>query len=407
MKIGIITNLYPPHARGGAENVIVRTVGQLIEMGHDVFVITGQPKRGGRALMIDRSSTERIYRFFPPNVYFTLDDYKQLWMVRLLWHVIDAFSPAPGRIVGEILDEEKPDVVFTHNLKGLGLSIPRALQRRGIPHIHVLHDLQLIIPSGLLIAGREFQLTLFKPMYAIYRAVCRWRLGQPNMVISPSQFIIDQYSLYGFFRGIPFLMQPNPTPNFRTVERTDRSRGPLKLLFVGQLGEHKGIGFLLDALKNVKTNIELMVVGEGPMSGLVQKRAEEDPRILHLGYMPPGELMKCYGVADALVVPSLCYENSPTVIYEALNAGIPVLASRIGGVGELIREGETGYLFSPGVQDDFIRVLEELDRRRDEFAANRDAIKATVAPYSLDKYAQHLIAFAERVMHKVRGQGGE
>lgn len=398
MKIGIITNLYPPYARGGAENVIVRTVGQLIAMGHDVFVITGQPRRGGKALMIDRASTERIYRFFPPNVYFTLDDYKQLWMTRLLWHVIDAFSPAPGRIVGEILDEEKPDVIFTHNLKGLGLSIPRAIQRRGIPQVHVLHDLQLVIPSGLLIAGREYQLTLFKPMYAAYRAICRWMFGRPNMVISPSQFIIDQYSLYGFFRGLPFLLQPNPTPNFRPVERALHTKGPLRLLFVGQLGEHKGIGFLLDAMKDVTVDVELMVVGEGPLSGLVQQRAETDRRITHLGYMPPGELMKCYSVADALVVPSLCYENSPTVIYEALNAGIPVLASRIGGVGELVREGETGYLFSPGVKEDFLRVLEALERKREEFAQHRDKIRATVEQYSLQNYAEHLLDIAERAI---------
>lgn len=398
MKICIITNLYPPYARGGAENVIVRTVGQLVAMGHDVFLITGQPRRGGKALMVDRSSSERIYRFFPPNLYFTLDDHKQLWLTRLFWHMIDAFSPAPGRIVGEILDEEKPDVVITHNLKGIGLSIPRAIQRRGIPHMHVLHDLQLIIPSGLLIAGREYQLTLFKPMYAVYRTICRWMMGTADMAISPSQFIIDQYSLYGFFRGRPFLMQPNPTPNFRSVARESRGGGPLKLLFVGQLGEHKGIAFLLDALKDVKTNVELMVVGEGPLSGLVQKRAQADKRIMHLGFMPPGELMKCYGVADALVVPSLCYENSPTVIYEALNAGIPVLASRIGGVGELIREGETGYLFSPGVKEDFLRVLEELEKRRGEFAANREKICATVAPYSLEKYADRLIELAQRVI---------
>lgn len=400
MKIGIITNLYPPFARGGAENVIVRTVGQLIAMGHDVFVITGQPKRGGRALTVDRSSTERIYRFFPPNLYFTLDDYRQPWIARLLWHAVDAFSPVPGRVVGEILDEEKPDVVFTHNLKGLGLSIPRALQRRRIPHIHVLHDLQLIIPSGLLLAGKEYQLTLFKPMYALYRSICRAMFGTPNMVISPSQFIIDQYSLYGFFRGIPFLLQPNPTPNFHAVERGSRAQGPLKLLFVGQLGEHKGIGFLLDAFRDLQVPAELMVVGEGPLSGLVKERAEKDGRITHLGYMPPGELMKCYGVADALVVPSLCYENSPTVIYEALNAGIPILASRIGGVGELIREGETGYLFSPGVKDDFVRVVEEMDRRKHEFAQRHEAIRKTVAPYSLDHYAAHLLALVARVIHR-------
>lgn len=398
MKIGIVTNLYPPYARGGAENVIVRTVTQLVSMGHDVFVITGQPK--GKPLMLDRAATERVYRFFPPNMYFTLDDHKHRWFVRLLWHTIDTFSPIPARIVGKILDDERPDVVFTHNIKGLGLTIPRAIQARGIAHIHVLHDLQLILPSGLLIAGKEYLLTTYGVPYALYRAICRMQFGAPDMVISPSQFIVDRYRHYGFFSGVPFMLQPNPTPSFRVIERHGLSSGPLKLLFVGQLHTHKGIQFLLDAFAGIKEPVELLIVGEGPLAGLVKARAEKDKRISHLGYMPPDELVKCYGVADALVVPSLCYENSPTVIYEALNAGIPVLASRIGGVGELIEEGETGYLFSPGDASDFSHALSLLAARRAEFFARRAHIRATVAPFALEKYAQRLLDLAREVLAK-------
>lgn len=398
MKIGIITNLYPPHARGGAENVIFRTVAQLTAMGHDVFVITGQPRKLGFGVTLDRSTTERIYRFFPPNLYFTLDDYKNPWPVRLLWHIIDAFSPFPGEVVGRILEDEMPDVVITHNLKGLGFSIPKAIQERGIPHMHVLHDLQLVLPSGLLIAGKEKMMTYAKPFYAVYRAVCRAKFGMPDMVISPSQYIIDEYTRHGFFKGLPFILQRNPTPNFRPVIRRERNAGPLKLLFVGQLGAHKGVSFLLDAFKKLTVDARLMIAGDGPMADVVRKAAEADSRITPLGYMVPDEMMKVYGVVDAIVVPSLCYENSPTVIYEALNAGIPVLAARIGGVGELIREGETGYLFSPGVTLDFVRVVEELDRRKEEFAKNTEAIRATVAPFALEKYCDQLIELAHHVI---------
>lgn len=398
MKIGIITNLYPPHARGGAENVIVRTVTQLVSMGHDVFVITGQPK--GKPLTLDRAPTERVYRFFPPNIYFTLDDHKHRWFVRLLWHIVDTFSPLPARTVGKILDDEKPDVVFTHNLMGLGFTIPRAVQSRCIPHIHVLHDLQLILPSGLLLAGKEYLLKAYAIPYGVYRAICRMQFGTPDMVISPSQFIVDEYTKHRFFAGIPFLLQPNPTPNFQVVDRHERADGPLKLLFVGQLNSHKGIMFLLDAFAGVVDNVELLIVGEGPLSAEVRARAAKDKRISHLGYMAPDELVKCYSVADALVVPSLCYENSPTVIYEALNAGIPVLASRIGGVGELVREGETGYLFTPGNASHLLHAIALLDAHRADFAARRSQLRASVAPFALDKYAERLLELAREVIAK-------
>src|SRR5690349_15997645 len=116
MKIGIVTNLYPPYARGGAENVIVRTVEELLARGHEVFVITGQPRRQGRGVQVDNSSPERIYRFFPRNVYFTTDDYHYPWPVRLLWHVIDTLSWSGASAVRDVLHREAPDIVVTHNL---------------------------------------------------------------------------------------------------------------------------------------------------------------------------------------------------------------------------------------------------------------------------------------------------
>jgi glycosyltransferase involved in cell wall biosynthesis len=97
-------------------------------------------------------------------------------------------------------------------------------------------------------------------------------------------------------------------------------------------------------------------------------------------------------------VPSLCYENSPTVIYEALQAGIPVLASDIGGVGELVQNGRNGYLFKPGSQEDFIEKLEMMDRKKDIYFRAQDDIQRTVAPYALKMYTDTLVKKLEEVI---------
>lgn len=393
MKIGIVTNLYPPFARGGAENVIVRTVEQLLGLGHDIFIITGQPKEQGAEASLGTLSVERVYRFFPRNVYFTLEDHAKPWATRLLWHVIDAFSGHGAAVVKKILEEEKPDVVVTHNLKGLGLRIPGAIQGLGIPHIHVMHDLQLVVPSGLRMFGAEREPWYAKPAYMVYRAICRARMGKPSMVISPSHYLIDEYTKAGFFSGVDVRFMPNPSPkSYGAVRDTVRAAGPLRLLFIGQLGYHKGLGFLLDAFAKYSGDARLHIVGGGPLRGLVEERAKHDKRVVHLGYMPPEEVMKCIAAVDAVVVPSLCYENSPTVIYEALSIGVPLLASRIGGVGELIQEGRTGYLFTPGDEADFLRVLGEMDGKKVEFAARARALRESVAPYELSKYAERFVA---------------
>lgn len=404
MKIGIIINLYPPHARGGAENVTVRTVEQLLAMGHDIFVITGQPRSAGTRTTLGTSTVERVYRFFPKNIYFTLDDYKYHWSVRLFWHVIDAFGTSGADAVRSILLEEKPDVVVTHNVKGIGLKIPKVIQDLGIPHVHVLHDLQLVVPSGLRMFGQEREPWYAKLPYAMYRAICRRRMGKPSMVISPSQFLIDEYKKVGFFENVDVRCVPNPLPKFSEVIRSGQRSGPLRLLFIGQLGYHKGLMFLLDAFMKYDGDAQLQIIGGGPLRTMVEERAKYDGRVIYLGYTPQEEIMKCVAAVDAVVVPSLCYENSPTVIYEALSAGVPLIASRIGGVGELIQDGKTGLLFTPGDEKDLLRAIQTMDREKAEFAGRADLMRESVAPYESTKYADRLIGLLTEAMARTPRQ---
>lgn len=400
MKIGIITNHYPPFSRGGAENVVVRTVESLIEQGHDIFVITSQPRRLGSEIINDRNTTERVYRFFPKNIYYALDDYKYPWVVRLLWHIIDTLCPCSAKRVKKILREEQPDVVITHNLKGLGLRIPGAIRTLKIPHVHVVHDLQLIYPSGLLFAGREkvpFYINIF---YKIYRLICRILFAQPGAVIFPSTYLRDVYLAEGFFKQADVRVMPNPAPRFVPITRGQRNPGPLKLLFVGQLESHKGIEFLLNAYRQFPAGTQLIIAGEGTYRELVQKRSSADKNIVYLGYISLEQLVNCLGVVDALVVPSLCYENSPTVIYESLNAGVPILAANIGGVGELIQNDVNGYLFEPGSADDLRRVVDQLEREKERFANSQAVIRETVAPHELQAYTSKLTSLLTEVIAK-------
>lgn len=400
MKIGIITNLYPPYARGGAEHVVVRTVEALMDANQDVFVISSRPKQKGKIVEEDRSTSERVYRFFPRNVYYILDDFKHVWPVRLVWHVIDAFSAYSRKRVEMILDDEHPDAVITHNLKGIGLSIPRAIQSRGIRHVHVVHDLQLIYPSGLLLAGKE-QIPFFVRLpYAVYQFICRIKIGRPDLVIFPSRYLRDMYLKHGFFKKSKVIVMPNPAPRFIALARNERPAGPLRLLFVGQLEPHKGIQFLLDEFEKLDVEARLIVAGEGTDSYRVNAAAERNKKITSLGYISVEQLINCFEVADALVVPSLCYENSPTVIYESLNAGVPVVASNIGGVGELVQDGVNGFLFEAGSPPDFVRALRMLYEKKEEFAQRQQEIQATVAPHALSKYTQRLIEEIESLGEK-------
>lgn len=398
MRIGIISNLYPPFTRGGAEHVVVRTVDALHDDHHDIFVITSGPKKALVSLQEDPIASERVYRFYPKNLYFSLDDHKYPWIIRLFWHIIDAFSWYSYRETLHILQNTRPDVVMTHNLKGIGLRIARAVQKRNIPHVHVVHDLQLIYPSGLLFAGKEHEPFFVKPFYAIYRAICRKRFGSPDLVIFPSEYLKKVYMAHNFFPESEVIVMPNPAPKFVAVPRSHRAGGKMRLLFVGQLEMHKGIDFLIDALRSSDLDFTLIIAGEGTYAEKVKKIAEKDKRFVYLGYVSLDQLVNCFSVADALVVPSLCYENSPTVIYESFNAGVPVVASDIGGVGELVEDGKNGFLFPPGSREALLQALKKIDEQKEVFFASQTRIQETISPHKISRYSKRLIEQLEQVI---------
>lgn len=398
MKIAIVTNLYLPYVRGGAEIGIARVVTALLAQGHTVVVVSSRPFGGWKTLKpsLEVRGHERIYRFYPLNLYHTLNDHHYPVALRLFWHVIDAFNPLNGLIVRRIVAAERPDVVWTQNLKGLGLMIPRFL--KGLPalHVHQIHDVQLVVPSGLMLAGQEHPDLITQCGWHLSAFVNRFLFDTPQIVVSPSQFLKSFYEQWGFFKRSRVIVQPNPAPTSEPFNRAVRQDGPLRVLYVGQMAEHKGVRFLIESLLASDLPFELSLAGEGPIAPWVLKTAKQDRRLVYVGFQSLTQLRRLFQMADVLVVPSLCYENSPTVIYEALESGLPVVAANIGGVGELIREGENGTMFNPGDAADLIAALRRMDADKIGWYGKSATVRASIHDLSMDRYVAKLIELFSR-----------
>lgn len=399
MKIGIVSNLYPPDARGGAELVASRVADALYERGHEVFALTTQPYTGVRSLFarIRERTLEAVYRFFPLNFYSLRQDCHIPFPVRALWHIIDLFNPASRRTIRNIIRDEDPDVMITHNLKGIGVSIAREIQRQGVTHIHTLHDVQLSVPSGLLIVGQENAWLNRSFLRRLYERGVRHEIGRPDLVLSPSRFLADFYRARGLFLDTRIEILPNPTPPSQPRSRATRIAPKTQLLYVGQLEDHKGIRHLLRAMESMGQDVELHIAGEGSLCDLVAGRAELDPRVHFHGFISLNHLILLLRSADAVVVPSVCYENSPTVIYEAYLVGVPVIAARIGGIPELVVEGETGLLVTPGDEEDLIRAMRSVHTSRDAWWQKSDAIRSVAAQYSIKHYVDQLETYIQEL----------
>lgn len=354
MKICLINNLYKPFSRGGAERIVELTARGLINNGHEVFIITTKP-----FLAKIKKASQDIKIYHLAGCYYYL--HKIPYSLRLFWHVLDMFDWGSYFQIKSILKKEKPGIVMTHNLKGIGYLVPLAIKRLGICHIHTLHDLQLVTPSGLMFYGREAMINNCPSR--IYAWICQLLFRPVNLVISPSGWLLEEHTKRKFFQNAVKKIILNPAAlDKKSVGGSERkSIAPAKVnfrfLYLGQLEEHKGVIFLIKAFRKIKNNrSELLVAGAGGASGQVKRLAVNNKKITWLGLKSPAAVKEIMQGADCLIVPSLCYENSPTVIYEAFSEGLPVMAASLGGIPELIHKFG-GVLFRPGDSDDLIKEL--------------------------------------------------
>jgi glycosyltransferase involved in cell wall biosynthesis len=146
---------------------------------------------------------------------------------------------------------------------------------------------------------------------------------------------------------------PNPAPTVPQMPSRDELRRELDLagnvlVFAGRLGPQKAVAVLLTALAGVD-GVSLVLAGDGPERGALERRASElglDGRVRFLGSVSRETVLRLFRAADGSVLPS-AWENFPHTVVEALAVGCPVIATAVGGVPEVVRDGENGLLVPP------------------------------------------------------------
>lgn len=377
MTILMIHNRYGATTRGGAERVVERLVEELRARGHAVDVYH-RTTWGFRAL-------EHL-----PAI------------LRAYWHVVDALNIVAAVRLRAALRRIKPDVVHTHNLIGCGGLTPWVIRRSDITWVHTLHDVQLVTPSGLLVHDQP-QTWMERSVFGrAFRAFRRWLFGSPHVVTAPSRWLLQLHRGERFFSHAADAVVVNPIDDYPTPLAR---RGAVRtFLFVGQVEGMKGIIVLVEAFRQLRAmfpDIALHVVGDGTVFPILKRTARDLRGLTLRGRLDATGVRRALGEVDVLVVPSLCAENQPSVVLEAFAAGVPVVASRVGGIPELVHDGETGFLVDPGSVDDLMRTLrlcvEDPQRVRAMHAACRAVADAHAAP----RVAEQFVALYTRA-----AQGG-
>ncbi|MBI5076843.1 glycosyltransferase [Candidatus Falkowbacteria bacterium] len=346
MKICVISNLYPPEARGGAERVAKTIADGFSAASNEVSVVS---TKTGRGLTTEIVEGIKVYRFKPMNLFYYLDDERYSVCWRFFWRLFDTFNLHSAFVVWRILKKERPQIVITHNLVGIGLLIPSVVKILKIRHCHILHDVQLVAPSGIILKGKENDFLTNGWLARVYAAICKILFGSPFMIISPSRWLMNFYVSKGFFQSSKRIILPNP---IRRLEQEIPEKTALSgsFLFLGQLKEHKGIHWLINLWQKNNIQNKLLVAGSG-------KEQRGGGNIQLVGDVDESSLNKIFVQADFLIVPSICYENSPTVILLAFLYGVPVIAANIGGAAELVENGKNGFVFDAENEQEFLKAL--------------------------------------------------
>ncbi|MDI9624712.1 MAG: glycosyltransferase family 4 protein [Methanothermobacter sp.] len=356
MKICFISTLYPPAIIGGAEIVAQKTADNLSKKGHQVSIITTSKNRKIRKEIINNI---KIYRL-PLNIYSITEFRKQHIIKRALWHLIELFNVSAYIKIKRILEKEAPDLVHIHDYKGLSVLSFKAVKDLNLPLIFTAHDYTPICIRSNLLNGKGQICKNKKLPCKIYSRVRKFIIDhKPDVIIAPSKFVLEKLESEGLFKNSRKIVIPNPTEPKN--ENSEKTYDIIDILFVGSLSKHKGPDILIQSFKKVKgDNLRLHIVGTGPCLDKLKKLAGKDKRIIFHGFLRGEKLMDMYKMANVTVVPSIWYDNSPMVIYESFMCSTPVIASRIGGIPELVKDGYNGFLFEPGSVDELTKILNEI-----------------------------------------------
>lgn len=265
------------------------------------------------------------------------------------------------------------EIVHFHNLFPLlsPAAVRAAAANGGVGVVMTLHNYRLMcLPASLLRAGRPCEDCVGRlPWRGVAHRCYR---GSSLASASVATSLVTHRSLHTFDRVDRFLAVSDfvrekhvragiaaerieVAPQFAWP--TTPREGPGEyFLYLGRLMENKGAATLVNAWSERLGR--LLVVGDGPQMDYL--RSVAPPSVELRGLVPAGAVPALLRGARALLVPSLVYDAAPRAIAEAYAAGVPVLASRIGGLPEVVRDGETGMLIAPGAPDEWTAAIERL-----------------------------------------------
>lgn len=360
MKIAYFTGEYPR----ATDTFIQREVMGLRDLGIEVETFAVRKPSTQHAVGAEQQAErERTHYLLPPNV------------VQLLWSHLVLLIGDPSHYIDVLklaFQTSQPGVqgllyqIFYFAEAGL---LAQQLKSKGISHIHnhIANSSCTVAMLAAALGKVPFSFTMHGPH--IFFEPRRWRLDEK---IKRAKFV----ACIGYFcRSQGMIFAPIEHWSKMTIVRcgldldlfqpvTHEGQGN-RLLYVGRLAVEKGLPVVLDSLSQLvatQPDITLTVVGDGAdrpyLEQLTQDMGLQD-QVEFVGYQSQAAVRNYLKETDIFVLPSFA-EGIPVVLMEAMAMGVPVVATQIAGISELVEPGKSGYLVAPGKPESLAAAIAKL-----------------------------------------------
>jgi glycosyltransferase involved in cell wall biosynthesis len=352
-------------------------------------------------------------------------------LLREAGHQVSMWSPAPERLdamgmlragasavwsasaaaeVGRLVHRLRADIVHVHNLfPMLSPAVLRSAEAGGAAVVVTLHNYRMMcLPANFLLDGRVCERCLGRVPWPGVRYRC-YRGSLPGSAALATSLVLHR-SIGSFDRVHRFLavsrfvrqkhLEGGLSPERVRVKEhfvwpAPRREGPGEyFLYLGRLSPEKGVMTLLPAAADLR--VRLLIVGDGPQAEQIRRRLPTTAELM--GLVSPEELPGLVAGARAVLVPSVWYEPAGRVVMEAYASGVPVIASRIGALPEVVEEGVTGLLADPGSREAWTQAMAALSDDRESERLGKGAFRAWSDRYTPDRGVKELEAAYEEAI---------
>lgn len=354
-----MNSYYSPNIKGGAEVVVQLLAEGLVANEHKVHVIATCDKNTESS--VQQLNGVQIHHLPIQNIYWPFISTPSN-IKKILWHILDNWNPFTFLKLKSIIKKIAPDVVVTHNLAGFSTSVWALCRILNIPVVQVVHDYYLACTKSSMYKGKD---NCRKQCYSCskFRLGVKQRSKSVDAVIFVSEFLQKKFTKMSYFNSAPQFVIHNSISLKSQPIKTNLKESSEKLVlgFIGRITPEKGIETLLKAFSSLayesKLRLELKVAGEGSPEYMEYLKSEYGSFADFLGKVDASAF---YNMINVCIVPPLWDEPFGLVAVEALNAGVPVLASRSGGLTEIVTDRVNGLFFEPGDVSSLLIKINEL-----------------------------------------------